>query len=102
MPLHSSATDHIRDLGDYVSASPSSFHAVHEAARRLDEAGFSELSELEEWEEGAGRYYVVRDGALIAWVTPEGAGPTTGFNILGAHTDSPSFKLKPRPTMIRP
>lgn len=98
MPLHSSATDHIRDLGDYVSASPSSFHAVHEAARRLDEAGFSELSELEEWEEGAGRYYVVRDGALIAWVTPEGAGPTTGFNILGAHTDSPSFKLKPRPT----
>ena len=98
MPLHSSATDHIRDLGDYVSASPSSFHAVHEAARRLDEAGFSELSELEEWEEGAGRFYVVRDGALIAWVTPEGAGPTTGFNILGAHTDSPSFKLKPRPT----
>ena len=96
MPLHSSATDHIRDLGDYVSASPSSFHAVHEAARRLDEAGFSELSELEEWEEGAGRFYVVRDGALIAWVTPEGAGPTTGFNILGAHTDSPS--LKPRPT----
>jgi len=98
MPLHSSATDHIRDLGGYVSASPSSFHAVHEAARRLDEAGFSELSELEEWEEGAGRFYVVRDGALIAWVTPEGAGPTTGFNILGAHTDSPSFKLKPRPT----
>lgn len=98
MPLHSSATDHIRDLGDYVSASPSSFHAVHEAAHRLDEAGFSELSELEEWEEGAGRFYVVRDGALIAWVTPEGAGPTTGFNILGAHTDSPSFKLKPRPT----
>ena len=98
MPLHSSATDHIRDLGDYVSASPSSFHAVHEAARRLDEAGFSELSELEEWEEGAGRFYVVRDGALIAWATPEGAGPTTGFNILGAHTDSPSFKLKPRPT----
>ncbi len=98
MPLHSSATDHIRDLGDYVSASPSSFHAVHEAARRLDEAGFSELSELDQWDEAAGKFYVVRDGALIAWVTPEGAGPTTGFNILGAHTDSPSFKLKPRPT----
>lgn len=98
MPFHSSAADHIRDLGDYVSASPSSFHAVHEAARRLDEAGFIGLDEREPWNEVAGKFYVIRDGALIAWVTPEGAGPTTGFNILGAHTDSPSFKLKPKPT----
>ena len=78
--------------------SPSSFHAVHEAARRLDAAGFTALDELQPWEAGAGSFYVIRDGALIAWVTPEGATPTTAFNILGAHTDSPSFKLKPKPT----
>ena len=98
MPSLSNAADHIQDLGAYVSASPSSYHAVHEAARRLDEAGFTGLDELEPWEGGAGPFYVVRDGALIAWVVPEGAGPATGFNILGAHTDSPSFKLKPKPT----
>jgi len=98
MPLHSTAADHIRDLGDYVSASPSSFHAVQEAARRLDEAGFTGLDELATWDAAAGRFYVIRDGALIAWVAPESAGPTTGFNILGTHTDSPSFKLKPKPT----
>ncbi|GAA3270544.1 M18 family aminopeptidase [Paenarthrobacter aurescens] len=99
MPSNASAAiDHIKDLGAYVSASPSSFHAVHEAARRLDAAGFTGLDELQPWDGGAGKFYVIRDGALIAWVTPEGAGPTTAFNILGAHTDSPSFKLKPKPT----
>lgn len=98
MPSPSAAADHIQDLGAYVSASPSSFHAVHEAARRLDEAGFTGLDEREPWTGGAGAFYLVRDGALIAWVIPENAGPTTGFNILGAHTDSPSFKLKPKPT----
>lgn len=98
MPLPSSAADHIQDLGAYVSASPSSFHAAHEGGRRLEEAGFVRLDELEPWEGGAGSFYIIRDGALIAWVVPEGAGPATGFNILGAHTDSPSFKLKPKPT----
>ncbi|MFJ5957369.1 M18 family aminopeptidase [Paenarthrobacter sp. NPDC092416] len=99
MPSNASAAaDHIQDLGAYVTASPSSFHAVHEAARRLNAAGFTGLDELQPWDGGAGNYYVIRDGALIAWVTPESAGATTGFNILGAHTDSPSFKLKPKPT----
>lgn len=98
MPLPSSAADHIQDLGAYVSASPSSFHAAHEGGRRLEEAGFVRLDELQPWEGGAGSFFVIRDGALIAWVVPEGAGSATGFNILGAHTDSPSFKLKPKPT----
>ncbi|MEE2570037.1 M18 family aminopeptidase [Pseudarthrobacter sp. J64] len=97
-PETPTAAQHIQDLGAYVSASPSSFHAVHEAARRLDAAGFTGLDELAQWPAGAGSFYIIRDGALIAWVTPETAGPTTGFHILGAHTDSPSFKLKPKPT----
>jgi aspartyl aminopeptidase len=104
MPSKTSAAEHIQDLGAYVMASPSSFHAVHEAARRLDEAGFTGLDELASWDaagaggNGAGKFYVIRDGALIAWVIPSGAGPTTAFNILGSHTDSPSFKLKPKST----
>ncbi|MGG5173205.1 M18 family aminopeptidase [Pseudarthrobacter sp. J1738] len=99
MASESSALTHIQDLGAYVSASPSSFHAVREAARRLDAAGFTALDESKDWgTTAAGGHYIIRDGALIAWVTPDSAGPTTPFNILGAHTDSPSFKLKPKPT----
>ncbi|MFC3300770.1 M18 family aminopeptidase [Arthrobacter agilis] len=94
----STAPAHIQDLGAYVSASPSSFHAVAEAGRRLAAAGFRRLEEQDAWEGGAGRFFVLRDGALIAWTVPTSAGPATAFHILGAHTDSPSFKLKPRPT----
>lgn len=92
---------HALDLGRFVMASPSSFHAAAEGARRLAEAGFQILDEADGWPSAPGGYVVVRDGALIAWTLPDGAGPTTPFRILGAHTDSPSFKLKPKPTTGR-
>ncbi|HEY3545392.1 MAG TPA: M18 family aminopeptidase [Propionicimonas sp.] len=93
-----SANSHIDDLAAFVSASPSSYHAAAEVARRLVEAGFTELAEGEAWEPG-GRHFVRRDGAVIGWRVPEGfaAGPI-GFRIVGAHTDSPGFKLKPEPS----
>ena len=101
-PLHTAAAgssrSHLADLAVFVRASPSSFHAVAEAARRLTAAGFVELVENEEWPLAPGKYFAVRDGAIVAWVTPEGAARTTPFRIVGAHTDSPGFKLKPKPT----
>lgn len=89
---------YIEDFTAFVTASPSSYHAAEEAARRLEGAGFDRLDEGDAWPTGPGRRVVVRDGAVIAWVQPDGAGPVTPFRILGAHTDSPSFKLKPNPS----
>jgi len=94
------ARAHLDDLAAFVSASPSSFHAVAEAARRLDAAGFTALTETDDWGSASGRHYVMRDGAIIAWSTPaayDGTAPTP-FRIVGAHTDSPGFKLKPKPS----
>lgn len=90
---------YIDDFARFIYASPSSYHAVAESARRLDQAGFTRLAETDAWPAQPGRRYIVRDGALIAWVQPVGAEPTTPFRILGAHTDSPGFKLKPKPTI---
>jgi len=94
-----STTAYIDDFAGFIAASPSSYHAAAEAARRLDEGGFTRLSESDEWPSEPGRRYILRDGAVVAWVQPEGAGATTPFRILGAHTDSPGFKLKPKPTI---
>jgi aspartyl aminopeptidase len=95
----SSALDHVRDLGAFVAASPSSFHAAAEGARRLNAAGFVSQDESAPWDPSPGGHYLVRDGALVAWHVPDGAGPTTGFRVVGSHTDSPTFKLKPRPDL---
>ena len=80
------------DLGAFVAASPSSFHAAAQVRDRLVARGFSELDEAAPWPSSPGGYVVVRDGGVIAWVVPTVAGPTTPFTVLGAHTDSPTFR----------
>ncbi len=96
------ARSHAADLADFVASSPSSFHAAAEVARRLVAAGFTALAEDEPWpDQPGGRYLVVRDGAVLAWIVPEAATAVTPVRVFGAHSDSPAFKLKPRPTTGR-
>lgn len=96
------ARTHAEDLADFVAASPSSFHAAAEVARRLTSAGFVALAEDEAWPaQPGGRYLVVRDGAVLAWVVPATATGATPVRVFGAHSDSPAFKLKPKPTTGR-
>ena len=96
----SSELDHVADLATFVEASPSSHHAAAEGARRLAAAGFAAQEESAEWSSEPGGQYVVRDGALIAWRIPDTSRPFMPFRILGSHTDSTGFTLKPRPDMI--
>lgn len=93
----SSELDHVTDLAAFVEASPSSHHAAAEGARRLAAEGFAEQEESAEWSSEPGGHYVVRDGALIAWRIPESSRTLLPFRILGSHTDSTGFMLKPRP-----
>lgn len=86
---------HISDFADFITASPSSYHAAEAVAARLETAGYTRLDERDEWPVGGGGRVVVRDGAVIAWWQPESALPTSPVRVLGAHTDSPSFKVKP-------
>ncbi len=95
------AREHVDDLIRFVEASPSSFHAAAETASRLAAAGFAEQREDAAWGVEPGGHRLVRDGAVVAWWVPEGLGEAPAFRIVGAHTDSPGFKLKPNPTTGR-
>ncbi|MEU9267882.1 M18 family aminopeptidase [Streptomyces sp. NPDC048251] len=96
---------HTDDLMTFLTASPSPYHAVANAAERLEKAGFRQVSETDAWDAeaseasaaGSGGRYVLRGGAIVAWYVPEGAAPHTPFRIIGAHTDSPNLRVKPLP-----
>jgi len=88
-------TQHLDDLIAFLDASPSPWHAVESAIARLD--GFEPIDESAEWAAVPAAGYAVRGGALIAWRVPAGAGPATPFRLVGAHTDSPGLRIKPRP-----
>ena len=87
-----------QDLLDFIDASPSPWHAVATAVTRLNAHGFLRLDEAQRWSlADRGKYYVVRgDSSIIAFTV--GAKPLheSGYHIIGAHTDSPGLRLKPR------
>ncbi|MCP9991714.1 M18 family aminopeptidase [Streptomyces albogriseolus] len=88
---------HTDDLMSFLAASPTPYHAVANAAERLEKAGFRQVAETDAWDGTAGGKYLLRGGAIVAWYVPEGAEAHTPFRIVGAHTDSPNLRVKPRP-----
>lgn len=82
------------ELLAFLDNSPSSFHAVANMEKELEDAGCTRLLEGQKWELEPGRgYYVSRNGsALIAFRIP--AKDFTGFQIMASHSDSPVFKVK--------
>ncbi|MFS0898719.1 M18 family aminopeptidase [Mycolicibacterium litorale] len=84
-----------QNLCAFIDASPSPFHVCGTVADRLREAGFTELSEGDQWPSRAGDYFTVRAGSLVAWRA--GADPHAPFRIVGGHTDSPNLRVKQHP-----
>lgn len=90
---------YIDEFARFVESSPSSFHAARRAADALADAGFAGHAEADAWEAVASgsRGFVVRDGAIIAWRAGSDVSATSPVRVLGAHTDSPGFVVKPNP-----
>ncbi len=86
------------ELKEYLEQGVSPYHVVKTAKERLQAMGFRELQtgDMEVPEAGKGYFISPYDSAFFAFrVNPE----KQGMRIALAHTDSPSFLVKPNPEM---
>ena len=86
----------LSDLISYLDTSPSPWHATASAVSRLTAAGFRELGAADEFSDVPSKGFVQRGAAVVAWHRGTAATSTSPLRIVGAHTDSPCLKVKPR------
>lgn len=89
----------VEDFSQFIYESPSMFHAVTNIKKRLLEAGAHELKEQEGWSlRPYELYFVTRnDSSIIAFQMP--AQLPKSLQIVAAHTDSPTYKIKDNATI---
>lgn len=89
------------ELLDFIRRSPSCFQAADTVCELLKSAGFQVLEENDSWKLiPGGKYLVMRNmSSLIAFSLP--TSDPTGFLIGAAHSDSPTFRVKPSPELSK-
>lgn len=90
-----------KELVQFIQASPSCYHVVANAASILRSQGAKELREDAYWKLIPGEsYYVTRgDSSIIAFRVPKRM--PVNFQIVASHSDSPTFKIKENPEVIK-
>ncbi len=77
-----------------IGTSPTPYHAVDRALGLLAEVGFQAVDPSSALPTAPGSYVVSRGGSLVAWIQQS---QHRGFNVVGAHSDSPNLRVKSRP-----
>jgi len=90
-----------QQLLDFINESKTAFQAAYEVKSVLDKNGFLELKESDSWNlKKGGKYYVMKNNsAIIGFEIGSGEIEEDGFRLIGAHTDSPGFRIKPNAEM---
>jgi len=86
----------------WIDASPTPYHAVDVARGELLSHGYQELNEGDAWAlQPGGRYFITRrDASIVAFRHGRSNPVENGLRIIGAHTDSPVLKVKPKPEKV--
>ena len=86
-----------KDLIKFLDSSPTASYCILESENILKKKGFKRIYEQDSWKLKKGdKFYIVRhNSALVAGVMGKKSPKDAGYRIIGSHTDSPCFKLKP-------
>lgn len=90
------------ELLDFINKGKTAFQSAYEIKTILDKEGYVEIKEEDNWSlKKGGKYYVIKNNsAVIAFEIGSGEIEKDGFRLIGAHTDSPGFRIKPNPEML--
>ena len=86
----------------FIDSSPEPFHCVETVSSILAGKGFSSLDEDDLWKANnrlkrGGKYYYTRNkSSIVAFTVGEKFEAGNAFKIIGAHTDSPNLRVKPK------
>ncbi len=89
-------------LTDFMNSSPVNFWAVETIKRQLIEAGYKEWKATEPCPavKGGDKLFVTKNGsAIFAFHIGKGDLAKSGMHIVSAHSDSPTFRVKPNAEM---
>lgn len=93
----------IQNLIDFLNASPVNFLAVETLKERLENAGFQEKKaqdKIGELKAGDQFFYTKNDSSLYAVRIGKKSLADSGFHLICAHCDSPTFRIKPNAEMV--
>ncbi len=95
--------DHLRDLLHFIDKSPSPFHATANLASMLEQGGYTRQQESETFAAKPPAIVTLRSGSsLIAIRFPARLDwAQADCRLIGAHTDSPTLKIKSLPDVAR-
>lgn len=91
-----------RDTIEFIDDSPSTYHVVKNSSVILEENGFERLYPEEKWTlKPNGKYFLKKtNSSIMAFTIGENIDIKKGFKIFGSHTDSPCFRIKPKPEIV--
>jgi len=99
MGTERSIDEHADGFLTFIDTAPTVFHAVDQYARRLQNLGYTRLSERSDWTqiiEPARKYFLTRNGSsLVAFVVGARYRASNSIAMIGTHMDALTMRIKP-------